>query len=353
MNTPTNRRGTRVPHYALLCLFAASPLHGEIRTWDGGKDTDWSTKQNWDRQQWVRPGDDLIFAGSGGTANNNDTTAGTSYSSITFASNAAAFTLSGNSVTLGGSLTNQSAALQTVDLALILPGLRGFETGTGGLQVNGAISGAGGLQKSGAGVLTLTGTNTYTGATNLLASTTFINGTQSTGPVAVSAGATLAGTGLIGGQATISGTHSPGSAAGVAGTQVFSGGLEYAAGSVFTWDLTAANTSNGFDKVTGSGALTVSSTAIFRVVLGDAIDLNTTFWQADRSWAAIFTGFTGGNFNNSLLQVVNRQGQTVPGIGGGHFSIQGTTLEWSANPEPSSAVTVLLLAAGLLRRKRS
>jgi uncharacterized protein (TIGR03382 family) len=36
----------------------------------------------------------------------------------------------------------------------------------------------------------------------------------------------------------------------------------------------------------------------------------------------------------------------------GNFTIDGTNLQWNAVPEPTSALAGLLLAAGLLRRRR-
>ena len=216
-----------------------------------------------------------------------------------------------------------------------------------------AIISSGGINKIGAGTLLLSGNNTYTGTTSLTAGTTLINGNQSsaTGAVSVSSGATLSGTGTISGATTISGTHTPGAAANGVGNQTFNNGISYASGSVFAWDLTENSNSIGFDTVSGSGALNVHSNAVFRVVLGSLVDLDNLFWSADRSWN-IFSGFTGGSFNNSLLQVVNQSGTPV-GSSHGHFSVSGSTLNWSTNPEPSSALAGLLIGAGLLRRKRS
>jgi autotransporter-associated beta strand protein len=263
------------------------------------------------------------------------------------------------SVVLGSNLTHDGLGSTSANITgnLSLGGaVRTFDIGnssaTTDLNVSAIIS-SGGINKTGAGTLLLSGNNTYTGTTSFTAGTTLINGNQSatTGAVSVSSGATLSGTGTIGGATTISGTHAPGAAANGVGNQTFTSGITYASGSVFSWDLTENSNSIGFDTVSGSGALGVHSNAIFRVVLGSVVDLDNLFWSADRSWN-IFSGFTGGSFNNALLQVVNQSGSPI-GSSHGHFSVSGSTLNWSTNPEPSSALAGLLIGTGLLRRKRA
>ncbi|BCX49623.1 hypothetical protein HAHE_35310 [Haloferula helveola] len=95
-------------------------------------------------------------------------------------------------------------------------GILGFST-TADQEISGVVSGIGDIDKSGSGVLTLTGTNTYTGFTDVTGGTLLVNGDNSgaTGAVTVSTGATLGGTGTIGGAISIDdGTLAPGASIG-------------------------------------------------------------------------------------------------------------------------------------------
>ena len=79
----------------------------------------------------------------------------------------------------------------------------------GAATIASPIQGTGGLTKTGTGVLTLSGTNTYTGPTTVSAGTLLVNGSQPSSSVTVASGATLGGTGTTG-PVTISGIVSPG-----------------------------------------------------------------------------------------------------------------------------------------------
>lgn len=231
---------------------------------------------------------------------------------------------------------------------------------------------AGAFTKDGANTLTLAGTNTYTGATTVLAGTLVIGSTGSLDNTAVTVGGagasgtpTLGGVGTIGGNTLISaagggaaGTHAPGLAgvSGGVGTQAFSGDLSYGGGSIFEWDINDNSTSIGFDKVTVGGAVSVGTGATFAINLGDAIFtggdfVDTAFWKTPygtQTWAMsdIFSeAFSYGAFTNvSTVQNVSTFGS---------FTISGSSLTWTAVPEPTSALAGLLLTAGLLRRRRS
>jgi autotransporter-associated beta strand protein len=146
---------------------------GELAVWNGlGANDNWSTGSNW--ESTLAPGysgDMVTFAGSTRLTPvmENDY----SVSGLTFDATAGSFHITaapGKSLTLAGSgLTNSSFSAQTLDLPIILVGLRTVEDQYGaGVTLAGPVSGAGGLTISADyafEILTLSGANSYTGAT--------------------------------------------------------------------------------------------------------------------------------------------------------------------------------------------
>jgi autotransporter-associated beta strand protein len=277
--------------------------------------------------------------------------------------------IAGGNLTLSGTINGTFGA----------NGLMTF-TNQGSVNVTGNITNTvAGLQvtQSGPGTTTFSGTNTYSGATNVNAGTLAVNGNQiaATGAVTVSnSGTRLIGTGTLGASTTTINSGAIHSAGGAVanldkvGLQTFdqtlaaTSDLTYGASSIFEWDLNAnSNLSGargtGYDGVDVTGTLAVDSTSIFRVVLGSGVT-SAPFWQTTQTWANIFGGgftLSGSGFNNSLLEIVNSSGGAYdlntlnPGY---QFTVSGTSLTWSAVPEPSSALIGMLVTAGLLRRRR-
>jgi fibronectin-binding autotransporter adhesin len=172
--------------------------------------------------------------------------------------------------------------------------------------INSSMAGTAGLTKTGGGTLILGGNNTYSGNTN------------------VSAGA-----------------------------------LSYASGSVFHWNL---NTSGGdsspdasnqgtYSKIIVDSGATLSGSTTFAV---PSFDPSQAFWLSDKSWSDIITNSgtspTAENFFPSFSGPgVNSLGEVA---GYGYFAFQGSTLTWTAIPEPTSALAGLLIVGGLMRRRR-
>jgi hypothetical protein len=149
--------------------------------------------------------------------------------------------------------------------------------------------------------------------------------------------------------------------------------LTYETGSIFEWDLNSntadsENRSGEFDGVdiaftkldeehsTTNKNLTIADGAIFRIVLGSSVDFNDVdnFWDTDRSWQ-VFDDATSNLFSTTGNFTVDASDANyTPYYPGGGFSFDNTTgtLNWTAVPEPSSALAGLLLGAGLLRRRR-
>ncbi len=102
----------------LLCTLAPLPAQ-EVWVGDGNPDPNWSNGANWQDGSAPVSNADLHFQGSNQTTNNNDyTPTGYSIGSLTFDSNAAAFTLQGNPIIFfdnqANTITNNSTNTQTL-----------------------------------------------------------------------------------------------------------------------------------------------------------------------------------------------------------------------------------------------
>jgi autotransporter-associated beta strand protein len=222
------------------------------------------------------------------------------------------------------------------------------------------------LTKTGAGTLTLSGANTYTGTTTISNGTLIVgdgtSGSLGNTAVTVANGATLGGSGTIGGDLVVNGTHAVGNSPGV---QTVNGNATYNSNSIFEWELTANTGTQGtspnftFDQVIGTATknLNVDPDAIFKVVLngsGSAVDFTQAFWASNQSWT-VFSGFATGTDIFSLGSI-SADVNSISHTSYGSFSLARSggniSLDWTAVPEPTSALAGILLGAGLLRRRR-
>jgi autotransporter-associated beta strand protein len=258
--------------------------------------------------------------------------------------------------------------------------------GTATLTLSGAIGNGSstGLTKAGDGTLELTNVNTYTGATDVNAGKLLVSGSIGGSAVTVSNADTVLAsgtTGTIGSSVTINnGAILAAGDVNAIGKATANGTATLGSGSIFAWDLGAspaetAITKDGELNVTGSNRGTAydavntaslsGSEAIFRVVLNGSQTFADSFWNQTRTWTDIFRSadhangspetssldiasiFTGGfQFYNASGSIGNTNTQ---GFG---FTVSGSSLTWSAVPEPTSALAGVLLGAGLLRRRR-
>jgi autotransporter-associated beta strand protein len=156
--------------YRLLTLKAdyfstISSVAAPVWNGGGGSDTRWSTTANWSgpslSSNW-----ELHFDGSTNLNSVNDQNI-TSFYGIVFNPDAAAFTLSGNSIKVKR-VANFSSVTQTVDLSLNTDDANClFLAEPGNILVSEPIVGANGIEKYGSADLTLTAVNTYAGTTDI------------------------------------------------------------------------------------------------------------------------------------------------------------------------------------------
>jgi autotransporter-associated beta strand protein len=238
-------------------------------------------------------------------------------------------------------------------------GLLGFTGGS--FDVQGGITGAGSLRKEGTGTLTLSGANTYTGNTIVSGGALAINGSVSgASNVIVETGGTLKGSGSIGGSLDISGSLAVGNSPGVLTS---SGTTNFNSSSMFEWEIDTSQSNPESNRgVAYDGLNTTALTgsgAVFKILLTGTEDFADPFWSQDRVWTDIFKSVDGSSSLSDWSSVFSGgfqysyNGQSVAPTSHGSFTVSGSSLNWSAVPEPSNAVLGLVAASVLLRRRRN
>jgi autotransporter-associated beta strand protein len=135
----------------------------------------WSATNSWANGVAAVNGSSVLFSGAGGASTNNN--AVDSVSGVTFAAGAGAYTVSGDSLTVGtNGIVNNSANVQTVSNALALGNTLTVSAASNAIVLGGNITGSNGIIKTGASTLTLSGANSYSGATTVGGGTLRIDG---------------------------------------------------------------------------------------------------------------------------------------------------------------------------------
>jgi hypothetical protein len=98
-----------------------------------------------------------------------------------------------------------------------------------------------------------------------------------------------------------------------------------------------------------TGVLAGTGGSAFHVSLNGG-DFSTPFWSVSRSWNNIFTSPEPFELSEVFSSFTYQGGVNPSGYGS--FTFSGSTLQWSAVPEPSCVFVSALLAAGFLRRRR-
>lgn len=241
-----------------------------------------------------------------------------------------------NTLGLGWNTNNQTRTLT-------LGGTNTDNNTFAGLIANNG-TGAVSVTKADAGTWVLTGLNTYTGGTSVNGGTLVLNGTTSaTGIFAVASGATLGGTGTVNGVLNVTGSIAPGNSIGIlnAGTTTWVGAATAGTATDWAYELGLGNTSDLLN-ISGDFNKDITAGTVFRF---DFLNSNVegTFKLVD--WSVSST-FDAGDFSATNL------GDGMSGT----FAVNGTQLEITVIPEPSTlmlmGLTGLALFAGLRRKKR-
>lgn len=234
-----------------LSTLITFPLSAATVNWLGeGADANWLTSGNWQDVLTPAEFDTLAFgpngAGLNGATLSNDFTTNTQFNGILF-SGSTGFTLTGNTIDLGGDVDLNSTVNQTINLGLNLVQNAAFDVDTSRtLTVNGLISGAFDLTKTGTGLLVLGGANNYSGTTYIQGGTLQISQNGSVDPAGlfVLGGPTSSSTSILDVRGLGNDTKSIGgldllpSTVGVSTTRTGGSGI-------FTADLNAITRSNG------------------------------------------------------------------------------------------------------------
>jgi fibronectin-binding autotransporter adhesin len=238
--------------------------------------------------------------------------------------------------------------------------------GAGNGEIVGTTTVASGyaLEKEGNGTWTINSGNLNNTTATVSAGKLLVNGTLTNASAAVTGG-TLGGTGTIDGEVTIGALGKLSPTAQASGSKLSLGStLAFDSGgtSIFNWDLSAEDTDpvnkteqGNYGQIAVTGA--ASNTAIFNISLlggtGKTSSYADAFWDTDKSWNDVFAS-SGMTDLSTLFTSFSGTGLTATGTatGRGSFGFTGTTLNWTAVPEPTSALAGVLLGFGLLRRRR-
>lgn len=203
-------RLSSAPHDGFAVMSALLIAFGSFgyaaNSWDGGGGNgNWSTAANWDNNAVPANSSSLTFAGTSQLNAVNDTGTITTFVGLTFAQDAGAFTLSGNALTMGGNITNNSANVQTIGMNLTLANIRTIQGGAG-VTLSGTLTNSGGnrelINNLTSGTLTLGAINlsenaTSRGITLTSNGTTVVNGVIANGGGSAAGSVIKSGTGSL------------------------------------------------------------------------------------------------------------------------------------------------------------
>lgn len=324
MNTPRPsqaRYAKYVVSFTALSLgFLSYQASAADVTWVGNTSALWNVGSNWSTSAIPANGDTLVLgaAGSAGVALSDDITSltvgGSNADGILFGAAASNYTISrpaptNQTITLGSSgtgigINQNSFASQAISVPLVLASTQTINVAAapGALMLSGVISGSGfGITKTGAGLLTLSGSNTFTG------------------PVTLSAGALSVSNITVGVSSHLGATGS---------TVVFDGGaLRYTGATVSTAKGFSINTGKTatVDVTTAANTLTLTGSAasttggLTKTGAGTLVLSGTNLYTGD---TAVNQGALALNFTGAGSNLVSSSSKLV--LGGVSTSLHNT-----------------------------
>ncbi|MFN5579925.1 MAG: beta strand repeat-containing protein [Akkermansiaceae bacterium] len=241
----------------------------------------------------------------------------------------------------------------------------------GGIISNGTTATA--LTKEGSGTLKLDGINSYTGATAVNAgsleialngsthassavtvsnsgSALVVNGTVN-GTLVANVSTTLSGTGTIAGATTINGVHAPGNSPGI---QIFTNGLSYGSTATLNTEFVGNTLSlrgTDFDGVNVTGGNLVIDSLATLALFTSSIDYANVLWDSVRDFTIIDYSGAGTSTGSFLLNTDNAGAYASEGSWSLANSSNDIILSWTPIPEPSTALLAALGALALFRRR--
>jgi fibronectin-binding autotransporter adhesin len=334
----------------MISLLILQPsLYAADFTWDGGGgNNNWSTGANWVSNTSPGNNDSLIFDGATRTNSSNDQTS-LFLDAITFAAGASDFTLGGNPLIIGNSGTGAVTNLAAQDHAfnIILPEFRNTVTisnvaggtltfggggiefrlynsnltfdGAGSTTINSQMTNESGTQtmmKQGTGMLTLTGTNTFTGTLTVSAGTLQLqNGNALADTLSVT---------VNGGTLDIDDAETIGSFSGTGGTVNLDANLT-AGGAADTIYAGVIQGGNGFIKQ-GTGTLTLSGTNTYTGATTISDGTLAVNGSIEDSTTTVNTGGTLGGTGTVGNVTINSGGTFAPGNSIGTTNVTGNVV---------------------------
>ena len=382
---------------ATLALLAATALTSvDVKaqtTWStNASGTNLSAATNWSGGAAPSNNTAWVFTNSIQTLLNNDFAANWTNSGITFSTNASAFTISGNALTLGGNITNNSVNAAVFNTPLTLNATRTLQTtNTGGnLVFNGSIGGSATLTVAGTGVTFLNAANSFTYLNASAGTNTVVGrnaGAFGTGSIQAGSGAAYT-TFVLATDVTdnfgnnLTGVANTGATVRLVSDRITAGSgvthtlgnftNNYSSSTVFLaqkgGNVTDGNAAIGAGTVTGGA---VAGSGNFNLVAYSAgLKVNTITWTPTNTLTATNYVTLGGGATNSTVAYIanttNGASNVVLGVnktGPGVWSMTGSNgytgtnqisggtlvLDYTTNSSAKLSTNVLLLAGGTLQ----